>query len=134
MKWKRRRATRTRTVCMSERIIVVQFFRLLFVRLRAAVKRDIIESRTRALCDHRRGLGFELLFMLCNYSEWRNENVNNSNCFEAFFRPILLAFRRFSRGSENRLSPQSATLYRQTSSLIGKCVVFAVVYRRLLPR
>lgn len=73
-----------------------------------ARKRDIIESRARALCDHRcSGMKY---YLCCAIIEWRNENVNNSNRIKA---PFFCISTVFAICTEFFSLLQSATMYHR---------------------
>lgn len=93
-----------------------------------AGKCDIIESRARALCDHRcSGMKY---YLCCAIIEWRNENVNNSNRIKASFFCISTVFTICAEFFRSYNQQQCIIAKMERSSLIGKCVG-ALLRRRL---
>lgn len=87
-----------------------------------ARKCDIIESRARALCDHRcSGMKY---YLCCAIIEWRNENVNNSNRIKAslFFLCISTVFAICAECFRSYNQQQCIIAKMERRSLIGKCV------------
>lgn len=85
-----------------------------------ARKRDIIESRARALCDHR--CSSMKYYLCCAIIEWRNENVNNSNRIKAPFFRVSTVFAIGTECFRSYNQQQCIIAKMERSSLIGKCV------------